>query len=158
MKINKKNITIVVIVLVVIILAIVVITKSIGNGKSGAGNANFVKDAMEVQNNVSYYVGNAYSDTFGIYTKEEIVTATKKDDKENSKISKLTAIVDTNSKISSQNGTCYKISDEAYKSILNVQLPKYEGITWYLQDGTLLKVHFDTKPAWWTDDLSALEI
>lgn len=158
MKINAKNISIVILVLAVIILSIVLIVKSAGGGNSGNSNANFIKDAMEVQNNLSYYVGNTYSDTFGVYTKEEIVTATKKDDKENSNIDKITAIVDKNSKISSQNGTCYKISEEAYKSVLNVSLPKYEGITWYLQDGALVKVHLDIKPSWWTDDLKSLEI
>ena len=158
MRINAKNISIVILVLAVIVLFIALIAKSSGGGTSGNGNANFVKDAMEVQNNLSYYIGSTYSDTFGIYTKEEIVTATKKDDKENSNITKLTAIVDKNSKISSQNGTCYKISEESYKSILNVELPKYEGITWYLQDGALVKVHLDIKPSWWTDDLKSLEI
>ena len=158
MKINSKNIAIVILIVVVIILSIFLIIKNKNNGKGNSEIATFIKDAVEVQNNLSYYVGNTYSDTFGIYTKEEIVTARKKDAKENSDISKLTSIVDTNSKIDSQNGTCYKISEENYKKILNVDLPKYDGITWYIQDGSLIKVHLNIKPDWWNEDLSCLEI
>lgn len=160
MENKKKTKNYIIILLIVLILLL--ITYIIASKFNVAGidkKASFIQDINSLQAEISYYVGATYSDTFGAYTKEQIVTGMSdgneiKDISNNS----IKPLVDIESKQEKDETISYKLNEENIKEILDISLPKYEGLNWYLQDGNLIRVEIENKPSWWTSDLDSLLI
>lgn len=155
---NTKNY----IIIILIILLLLSITYIIATKFNVAGidkKASFIKDVTKMQNEISYYVGTTYSDTFGAYDKTQIATG-KVDGKEIKDINNtnLIPIANIDEKIEKDNTISYRLNSENIKQVLKLDLPKYEGINWYIQDGTLIRFEIEQKPVWWTSDLDSLLI
>lgn len=163
METNKKNgvKNVVIIILAVLVLLFgtyIVLLKFNVTGVDG--KSTFVKNAFNLQDKVSYYIGTTYSDTFGIYTKEEILLGKTKDGKEikdnNNKA--MTPLVSADKKIEKNGTVAYPLNEESAKTLLQITLPKEDGVTWYIQDGNLLKVNLEKSPSWWSIDLDCLKV
>lgn len=155
-----KNILIILLIIIVIVLTIVLFSSKI-NIVQDSKQKQFLSDILKMQNKISYYIGKTNSDTFGVYDDTQIILGTE--DKSNEKTkdvnnttNNITEIVDSTQKIEKNNKVYYKVIDDNIKQVLNETMPEYEGITWYIEDGKLLKVKFDTKPEWWTDSFNSL--
>ncbi|MEG0872570.1 MAG: hypothetical protein RSE00_01110 [Clostridia bacterium] len=156
-KNTTKNIFLIILIVVVLLLGSYLILLKFNVGGTDE-KANFVKEIANLQNKVSYYVGETYSDTFGTYDKTQIITGKTKDSKEikDTKGVKLTPIVDEASKIDKNKTISYKLNEQNVKQVLKIDLPKYKGLTFCVQDGELIKVQLDKAPSWWTSDLDVL--
>lgn len=152
MKNSKDKIIIVLLLIIIILLAGYIILNLNKDSKA----KDFISDFTKLQSNISYYIGSTYSDTFGVYTNEEIITGTKTAN--DNDIENIEPIVDTKSKIEKNAKVSYQILSENVKKIFKVDVPNYEGVKWYIQDGEFLKVDFETKPSWWTDNLESYRL
>ena len=81
---NKLK-TVVIIVLIAVIIGlgayILFVDEGVQYVESGA---KFLKEIQTVQTSLSYYLGSTYSDTFGIYSKVELLSGKATDDEGNS--------------------------------------------------------------------------
>lgn len=160
---KKKNVVknVVIIILAVIVLLLGSYLFLLKMNVSGIdGKSTFVKDTLSLQNKVSYYIGGMFSDTFGIYTKEELLLGKTKDGKEitDNENHAITPLVSAEGKIEKNGTVSYPLNEENAKKILNINIPKEEGITWYIQEGELLKVNISKAPSWWSLDLDCLKV
>lgn len=150
-------------IIVLIILNLLSITYIVFNKFNIANvdtKATFVEDIIKVQEKISYYLGTSYSDTFGAYTKTELITGLNSENKEIKDITgkSLKPIVNIESKTEINGKVVYELNQENIKEMLKTELPTYNNVKWYIQDGELIKVKFDTKPSWWTTELNSLEV
>ncbi|MEG2348297.1 MAG: hypothetical protein RSB67_01440 [Clostridia bacterium] len=165
---KKNSIIITILVIILVILATLLIMTKVGS-KDEHTKAEFLKNVIDIQAKLSYYVGNTYSETFGIYNKDEIilgVTPKKENTNENKKETKITKeenskeeitpLANKEKKKEENSKVCYEALPKNFSKILKVTLPEYEGITWYIQDGQYLRV--EGSPSWWTSDLDCLKI
>lgn len=154
---DKKKVIIIVLVIMVIVLSALLVLSKVGT-KDEHTRADFINNIVNLQAKVSYYVANTYSETFGVYNKEDIVLGGKNTDKETNENENegITPIVDSNKKFEKGSTVAYEIIPENFSKILNVSLPEYEGVTWYIQGGEFLRVSGD--PSWWTSDLNSLKV
>lgn len=158
---DKNKLIIIILIIMVIVLSTLLVFMKIGT-KDEHTRADFIKNVINVQAELSYYVANTYSETFGIYNKEELILGidleekqTEEKDLENTK-EEITPLANKDKKIEKNSKVCYEAIAENFSKVLNINLPEYEGITWYIQDGELLRV--DGKPSWWTSELDCLLI
>lgn len=156
---DKKKNTIIVLLSSACILLIALMIFMKFSSKTVTGSSKFLQSVFSLQDKVSTYIGKSTSDTFGVYTAEEITTGklakTGEEIKDNDDKS-LTPLVDTDKKQEKNDKIAYKINDENLKKILNTSMPTYEGVEFYIQDGTTVKVNLTSKPDWWTEDLDFL--
>lgn len=155
---DKNKIVIIILIVLVVILSAFLILAKVGN-KDDHTRADFIKNVINVQAKFSYYVGNTYSETFGVYNKEEIVLGVNTEEIENEEEEKKEDIVplaNKDKKLEKDSKVYYEAIPENFSKVLNITLPEYEGIIWYIQDGEYLKV--DGEPSWWTSDLDCLKI
>lgn len=162
----KKKIVIVAIVILIIALGITSYLAFFSKNGSitNATRSKFIKDVMSMQAQISYYIGTTSSDTFGLYSKEDIITGVVKDENgENKEIkdtedNNLTPIAEIDNKKEANGKTAYEINSDNYEKVLGSKLPEYSGIKWYIQDGEIVKVSFETQPDWWNEDLTSMLI
>ena len=159
---KKKNIQkgLIIILIILNLLSITYIVFNKFNIANVDTKATFVEDITKVQEKISYYLGTSYSDTFGAYTKTELITGLNSENKEikDTPGKSLKPIVNIESKTEINGKVLYELNQENIEEILKIDLPTYNNIKWYIQDGELIKVKFDTKPSWWTTELNSLEV
>lgn len=159
---KSKNIQkgIIILLIILLLLSITYIIFNKFNIANVDTKATFVEDTTNIQEKVSYYLGTSYSDTFGAYTKIQLLTGLNAENQEikDTAGNNLKPFVKIDSKTEINGKICYELSSENIKEILKLDLPTYDNIKWYVQDGELIKVKFDTKPSWWTTELNSLEV
>lgn len=157
-----KNICIILLSILVLVLTIFLVFSKIESNKTGK-EVTFLQDINNLQSKFSYYVGLTYSDTFGLYNNIEILAADFKEidvEKEitNSQNNKITPLITLDDKIEKKNKIYHKIIESNVEAVLGVSMPTYEGLTWYVENGNLLKVDFKSRPDWWTDNLEVFRV
>ena len=159
-KVNKKNAIIILLIAICLLLAAVCVYSLFGN-KTLSGSGKFLQSTFELQSKISEYVGRTTSDTFDVYSDEEVVTGKIKDTDEeinDNEGKAMKAIVDIDKKIEKNGKVAYKINEENLKSLLDTSMPTYDGIEFYIQDGNKLKINVTNKPDWFNEDLEFLEV
>lgn len=150
---KKERIVILVLgILVIALLGYIIFAK-------GTLNTKFLEDDINLQNSISYYLGNMSSDTFNAYTKEQIILG----ESEGVKITKLdgteiTPIVYAEEKVTINNENYYKLNIDNLKTALNISISNYDGATWYLSSNGIVKVKIFTEPGWWSKSFEYLKI
>lgn len=155
-KEGHKNVVIVILFVICMLLTALTVYLVFGN-KTVSGSSKFLQSAYTLQNKISTYIGKATSDTFGIYTYEEIITgkvATTGEEIKDNEDKPIKPLVDIDKKIEKDGKVAYKINEENLKSLLNTSMPTYDGVEFYIQDGELLKVNIVNSPEWWIEDLN----
>ncbi len=156
---NKKNILIIIILLILLgFTGAYAILGPNGYKTTEKGKA-FFDDVIKLQANLSYYVGSAYSDSFGVYSKDEILLgATSEGEKIKDNLDNLLpALVDPESAQDYKDDTkSYKLNMENIKTTLGLKMDEYEGVTFYVVEGDLVKIKLDSKPEWWNENYDGL--
>lgn len=155
---NRKNIIILILTLVIIFLAVTSLLKINDNVKA----KQIIKDSLTAQSIISTYIGKMKSDTFDIYTTEQLLIGST-DIKnivetkiKNNNDEDLLQIVSLEDKVSNKNSTFYKINIDSFEKKFDVNLYKEDGITWYVQNTGNIKINYTIKPNWWTQELNAI--
>ena len=163
MKKDKiKNIAIIILVVIIIILAIFLIMSEI-NQKDYTEISKLTQKIQESQKELSLYLGKMKSDTYGIYNDIQIlsgvVTEDKKEEIKDTNDKVLTPIIDLSSRKEINNKVYYKVNTTNFNQILKMDLPLYDNqVTWYIEDGNLLKVDFQREPEWWSSNFNYLKV
>lgn len=157
--------TVVIVVLIIIVIALGAYSLF---GKDGFKNTEtstqFIKDAQVLQASLSYYLGTTYSDTFGVYTRLEILSgkANNKDgeviDIKDNEDKNLPSIVNVDEKLENGNNSLYKVQKDTLKTVFDIDLEKYNDIDFYVQEDGMIKVNFEKEPDWWKNEFSALKV
>ena len=114
---------------------------------------------MELQANLSYYVGASYSDAFGVYSKDEILLGKTVDGEQikDNQDNLLPALVDeTTAQDYDNDSKAYKLNMDYVETTLGITIDDYEGVTFYVADGDLIKVKLDGEPSWWNNNYDNL--
>ena len=118
---------------------------------------NFLNDVLNVQANLSYYIGQTKSDTFNAYDNVQIITGkTDTEEIKDYNDEALKPLVDSNSKIEQDGKVYYKVITENIKEVLKVDLSSYADLEFYVQDGQYIRVKVLTEPAWWNVEFDSL--
>lgn len=159
-KKKKNNAGTVVLILLVICLILLVLVVFLAFGsKTKLGSGKFLKETYALQSNISLYIGRASSDAFGVYTNEEIITGKVSETDEQIKDNAdetLKPLVNIDEKVEKNGKIAYKIKTQNLEELLNINMPTYNGVEFYIQDGQSLKVKLTDKPSWWTGELEFL--
>jgi len=134
------------------------------NGYKTSSQAKaFLDDVLELQSTMSYYVGSSYSDAFGVYSKYEILSGKTeegeiiKDNEDNL----LPDLIDVNDTIDYKgNEKAYKLKLDHVKTTLKIDISNYDGITFYIVEGDIIKVVIDDSlvSEWWSSNFDGLKI
>lgn len=161
-KIRKNIIVIILSILVITLLMYIIFSK---NGLSDSSErADFLKNMVNTQKELSYYLGRTSAETFGVYTNEQIITGvidinksdeTKIKDNENNAIIPIVSIANNNI-VKENDVTSYLVIKDNIKEVLNTDLKEFSGVSYYITNGNTLKVKFDTKPKWWDGSMNTL--
>lgn len=118
---------------------------------------NFLNDVLNLQANLSYYIGQTKSDTFNAYDNIQILTGTTDTEEiKNYDDESLIPLVDKDSKYESDGKVFYKVIKENAKEVLNIDLSSYTDLEFYIQDGQYLRVQVLTEPTWWNKSFESL--
>lgn len=152
---SKKSIVIIILLLVGWALTGAYAVFGPNGYKAVQDSKDFLEDVVELQSNLSYYVGSSYSDAFGVYSKVELLSGLTEDgekikDNEDNILPEF---------ITLENSVDYKDGEKAYElnmdnvnTTLKTSIKKYEGITFYVVDGDLIKIKVEKIPDWWNDN------
>ena len=152
---SKKSIVIIILLLVGWALTGAYAVFGPNGYKAVQDSKDFLEDVVELQSNLSYYVGSSYSDAFGVYSKVELLSGLTEDgekikDNEDNILPEF---------ITLENSVDYKDGEKAYElnmdnvnTTLKTSIKKYEGITFYVVDGDLIKIKVENTPDWWNDN------
>lgn len=152
---SKKSIVIIILLLVGWALTGAYAVFGPNGYKAVQDSKDFLEDVVELQSNLSYYVGSSYSDAFGVYSKVELLSGLTEDgekikDNEDNILPEF---------ITLENSVDYKDGEKAYElnmdnvnTTLKTSIKKYEGITFYVVDGDLIKIKVENIPDWWNDN------
>lgn len=162
---SEKIKTVVIVILIVVVIGLGVFCFF---GKDGFKNvetgAQFVNDVKSLQASLSYYLGSTYSDTFGVYTKTEILSG-KSTGKEGQIVEikdnedkNLTSIINIEEKLELNEEVLYKMSNDGVKTLFEMDLTKYSEVTFYVQEDGIIKVSFETEPEWWQPEFESLKV
>lgn len=167
MKANKKNNTnsttnnnnniLLALMFIIIIGLLIYIIFFTGKG----GTSHFYEDAIELQKDLSYYIGSVHAEMFGVYEVENILTGTNEEGTpiQNIHEEALVSLVDQDSVQEKDSSRYYKLNAENVKNVLKIELPTYDGIEWYISQQGALKVKFSgVTPKWWNNGLDHLKI
>lgn len=158
---KAKYIISIVILAVLLALAIAYIVLGPNGYEKTKESSTFFDDVIELQSTLSYYVGSAYSDAFGVYTKTEILSGVTEDgDKiKDNEDNVLPALISTNDAIDYKGDEkAYKLNMDNVKVTLGIDTSKYDGVTFYVVEGDILKVKLDSTPEWWDSNFDSLKI
>ena len=152
MKDKKQTL---IIIILIILLGLVGAYCILGpNGyKATQKGTEFFDEVMELQSNLSYY------DAFGVYSKTEILSGITEDGEKikDNQDNLLPTLIDMESAVDYKNDTkAYKLNMDNLKTTLSVDIGSYEGVTFYVADGDLVRVVLDSRPEWWNDNYNAL--
>lgn len=146
-----KNICILLMGLIIVALIVYILLTSTNKKNS------FLNDVLNLQANLSYYIGETKSDTFGAYDNIQIITGqTDTEEIKNYNDEVLKPLVDKSSKIESEGKVFYKVINENVKETLKIDLSSYSDLEFYIQDGQYLRVKVLNEPSWWNKSFNAL--
>lgn len=157
---DKKSILIIILLVILLGLSIAYCILGPNGYKTTQKGKDFFDDVVELQANLSYYVGASYSDAFGLYSKEEILSGKTnegeqiKDNQDNL----LPTLIEEGSAEDFEESKAYKLNMENVKTTLGIKLEDYEGVTFYVVEGDLVKVKLDGEPDWWNNNYDGLLI
>lgn len=150
-KETLKSICILVLGLIIVALIVYILLTST-NKKN-----NFLNDVLNLQANLSYYIGQTKSDTFNAYDNIQIITGkTDTEEIKNYNDEALKPLVDKDSKIEKDGIVYYKVINENIKEVLKIDLNTYLGLEFYIQDGQYIRVKVLNEPSWWNKSFEAL--
>jgi hypothetical protein len=156
---DKKSILVIIVLVILLGLSVAYIILGPNGYRTTEKGKNFFDDVIELQSNLSYYVGAAYSDSFGVYSKEELLLG-KTEDGEKIKDNEdnlLPTLVEEDSKESyDKDSNAYKLNMDNVKTTLRIKTGDYEGVTFYVVDGDLIKVKLDGDVEWWNNNYDGL--
>lgn len=159
MKENKKYILIIILLLILLgATAAYAILGPNGYKTTEKGKA-FFDDTLELQSTLSYYVGASYSDAFGVYSKTEILSGVTEDGEKikDNEENLLPTLIELNETADYKGDTkAYKLNMDNVKVTLGLNLEDYEGVTFYVVDGDILKVKLDSTPEWWNNNYDGM--
>lgn len=145
---DKKSLTIIVLILILAIIIIVTIFNNVKRQRYEIEQKSFLSNITNFQIKLSFYLGNMSNDTYGIYTNEEIILGKTLDNQDSDKIN-IIPLVDSSKKVEKDGKKAFEINYENVKEVLNIDLENIEGISFYIQDGNVVKVKFSKIPNWW---------
>ncbi len=154
MKNDKlKNIfMLIMLIIITILVAYILLTST--NKKN-----NFLNDVLNLQANLSYYIGQTKSNTFSAYDNIQIITGIAENNEiRNYDDEALKPLVDKDSKLEKEDKVFYKMINENVKEVLKVNISSYSGLEFYIQDGQYLKIKVLSKPSWWNKSFDSLTI
>lgn len=158
---SKKSIVIIIVILIGWALTGAYAIFGPNGYKATQDSKEFLEDIVELQSNLSYYVGSAYSDAFGVYTKVELLSGVTQDgekvkDNEDNLLPEF---------ITLENAVDYKDEEKAYElnmdnvnTTLKTSIKKYDGISFYVVEGDLVKVKVENAPDWWNDNFDIFRL
>ncbi len=155
---NKKSTLVIILLVILLVLSIAYIIFGPNGYKSTEKGGKFFDDVIKLQSNLSYYVGASYSDAFGVYSKEEILLG-KTEDGEKIKDNQdnlLPTLVEENAETYDGDKKAYKLNMEYVNTTLKLKMDNYEGITFYVVEGDLIKVKLDGDIDWWNNNYDSL--
>lgn len=156
-----KNILIIVLIIIALFQAIYIVFYTL-NLKENSVKKSFLSSYIKIQKEITTYLCLESADVYQAYNIAQILTGSIVDENgETQKIkdtenTELVPIVDTQNKIDLNGIEYYVASSENIKTTLDISVPSYKGITWYIGSDGDLKVKCESKPKWWTSDLDCL--
>ena len=156
---NKKNTLVIIILLILLGFSIAYIILGPNGYKTTQVGKDFFDDVMKLQANLSYYVGASYSDAFGVYSKDEILIGKTVDGEQikDNQDNLLPALVDETTVQDYDNDSkAYKLNMPNVETTLGIDIADYEGVTFYVVDGDIVKVQLDGTPDWWNSNYDDL--
>jgi len=156
---DKKNILIIIVLLILLGFTGAYALLGPNGYKTTEKGKAFFNDVIKLQANLSYYVGSSYSDAFGVYSKEEILLGTTTDGEKikDNMDNLLPTLVEPESAQDYKDDTkSYKLNMENIKTTLGLKMDSYEGVTFYVVEGDLVKIKLDSKPDWWNENYDDL--
>lgn len=155
MKVNdKKNIVVILLLIIIIVMVFTLVFKNIQKQRYEIEQKNFLSNITSLQISLSFYLGKMNNDTFNIYTNEEIILG-KNLTEGNLQEKKITPIVDSTKKTEAEGRNAFEVIIENFEKVLGIDIPSYSNMTFYIKDGSVIKVKFEEEPKWWN---SALDI
>lgn len=155
-----KNIALFVLVLAFITFAVMYLLKFNSSNKT----KQIIKDSLRAQASISEYIGKMKSDTFDIYTIEQLlIGSTNIEDLDRTRIkdnndNNILQIVTNQDKITKNNVTFYKLNVDELEKKIGLKLYEDGNIEWYIQSNGDIKINYTNKPSWWTDELYAIYV
>jgi len=153
-----------IIIFILIFTTIVLVTMYILKFSDSSNITKLIKDSIAAQSNISEYIGKTKSDTFDIYTTEQLLigstdienidTTRIKDNQDND----LLQVVSIEDKVSINDSKFYKINLDNFKEMFDINLYQGNGITWYIESTGDIKVNYITKPTWWNQELDIIYV
>ncbi len=156
---KSKTQTLIIIILVILLaLSGAYILLGPNGIKSSQKGEDFFDDMIELQSTLSYYVGSSYSDSFGVYTKEEILSGKTADGEQikDNQDNLLPTLIEEETLDYKDDKKAYKLNMENVETTLGVSIDDYEGVTFYVVDGDLVKVKLDSMPDWWSNNFNSI--
>lgn len=157
---DKKSILIIIILVILLGFSIAYIILGPNGYKTTEKGKDFFDDVIVLQSNLSYYVGASYSDAFGVYSKEEILLGKTSDGekiKDNQDNLLPTLVEEDSAEDYDDESKAYKLNMENVNTTLKTKISDYEGISFYVVDGDLVKIKFDgAEPDWWNKNYDSL--
>ncbi len=156
---SKKQTLIIIILLILLGLAGAYILFGPNGYAANQQGREFLDDVLELQSTLSYYVGSSYSDAFGVYTKEELLSGKTADgeqinDYEDNILPAL--ITQEDSLDYDEDSKAYKLNMENVETTLGIDISDYKGVTFYVVEGDIVKVKLDGTPDWWNNNYNGL--
>lgn len=150
---KEKAKTVCMLIMLVIIVALVAYILLTTTNKKNS----FLNDVLNLQANLSYYIGQTKSDTFNAYDNIQIITGqTDSGEIRDYDDEVLKPLADVNSKFESDGKVFYKVINENVKEVLKIDLNSYSGLEFYIQDGLYIRVKVLNEPTWWNISFESL--
>ena len=157
---DKKSILIIIVLVILLGLSVAYIVFGPNGYKTTEKWKEFLDDVLELQSNLSYYVGASYSDAFGVYSKDEILmgkTTEGEKIKDNQDNLLPTLVEEDSVQDYGKDSKSYKLNMDNVKTTLKLKISDYEGVSFYVVEGDLVKVKFDgAEPDWWNNNYDGL--
>lgn len=155
---DKKSTLVIILLVILLVLSIAYIIFGPNGYKATEKGRDFFDDVIKLQSNLSYYVGASYSDAFGVYSKEEILLGkTEEGEKiKDNQDNLLPTLVEENAEIYDGDKKAYKLNMEYVNTTLKLKMDNYEGVTFYVVEGDLIKVKLDGDIDWWNNNYDSL--
>lgn len=145
--------------IIIIILSIIIILFLIFNlfQPNTMKSSNIVLEVIGLQSKVSEYIGKMKSDTFDVYTKEQLLSGVKDDEKiKDNSDQDCVALIDINEKIQKEDINYYKVNKDNIFKEFKIQLD--EELEYYISSNSDVRIKYSIKPLWWVDELNSLVI
>lgn len=156
-----KNVLIIVLLIICFIQAIYIVFYTL-NLKENTVKKSFLMSYINFQKEITEYLIEEKANMYDAYNYSQILTGTVIDESGNINNIKdidgnnLTPVVNLDSKLDINGAEYYAINNENINSILEVSIPSYKNMIWYLSSNGDVKIKLENKPKWWTSDLDCV--